>query len=267
MAKMIVAGAAGRMGREIMQAVIANETAALAGGFERPEHEAIGRDLGRLAGVGGLGLELAPGLAEVGAEQGVVIDFTAPEASVAAARQAAELGLAMVIGTTGLTPDQVAELKELGPRMPLVFAPNMSVGVNVLLKLVAEAARLLGPAYDIEIVEAHHKMKKDAPSGTALALARAAAEPRGLSLEEHGVFERNGLIGERSPDEIGVQTIRAADIVGEHTVYMAGTGERVELIHRCHSRATFAQGAVRAALWVAEKPNGFYDMQDVLGLK
>ncbi|MBW1713199.1 MAG: 4-hydroxy-tetrahydrodipicolinate reductase [Deltaproteobacteria bacterium] len=267
MIKIVVAGAAGRMGREIVRAVVASPGVDLAAGFERPNHEALGQDLGSLAGLGPLNKPLVDSLAEAGRGSEVLIDFTTPQASLANVETAVEMGLAAVVGTTGLSPDQTTWLEELAQRRPVVFSPNMSVGVNVLLKLVGEAARLLGPVFDLEVVEAHHRMKEDAPSGTALGLARALAEARGLDLDQAGVFARQGAVGRRRDDEIGVQAVRAGDIIGEHTVILAGPGERLELIHRAHSRANFAQGAVRAASWVAAQEAGLYSMQDVLGLK
>ncbi len=263
----IVAGLAGRMGREIAAAVMASGELELIGGFERPDHPALGQDIGLLAGGRTLGRTLAGSLAETADGAEVVIDFTTVEASLANLAAAVELGLAAVVGTTGFSAEQKAEIAGLAEKRPIVLAPNMSIGVNVLYKLVVDAAKLLGDEYDIEIVEAHHKMKADAPSGTALALAERLAEARGWSLDEAGLFARHGRIGPRKEVELGVQTIRAGDIVGEHTVYLAGPGERLELIHRAHSRANFAGGAIRAAGWVVDKAPGLYDMQDVLGLK
>jgi 4-hydroxy-tetrahydrodipicolinate reductase len=184
------------------------------------------------------------------------------------ARKAAEHKKAMVIGTTGLSPENLAELAELAAgNFPCVQAPNMAVGVNVLFKIAKKAASILGDAYDIEIVEAHHRMKKDAPSGTALKLGEMVAEGVNRNLAEVGVYARHGMIGERTDKEIGIQTVRAGDIVGEHTVYFAGAGERLEITHRAHSRDNFARGAALAAAWVAGKPNGMYTMFDVLGLQ
>ena len=196
----------------------------------------------------------------------VIIDFTFHQATMDFARLAAEHHRAMVIGTTGLSADELSELAELAVDFPCVQAPNMSVCVNVLFKLVEKTAALLGSAYDIEIIEAHHNRKKDAPSGTALKLGELAAAALGTSLDEVGVLARSGIIGERKPGEIGIQTIRAADIVGEHTVYFAGPGERIELSHRAQTRDHFARGATVAAAWLAGKPNGIYSMFDVLGL-
>jgi 4-hydroxy-tetrahydrodipicolinate reductase len=186
---------------------------------------------------------------------------------VANVRAAAAAGVRIVVGTTGLGPEDKQVLAEAATKTPVVFAPNMSVGVTVLLKLVADAARALGPGYDIEIVEAHHKAKRDAPSGTALRLAEAAAEGAGRDLGKVGRYERHGDIGPRTPDEIGIQTIRGGDVVGDHTVFFLGLGERVEITHKASSRDTFARGAVRAAEWLASKGPGLYDMRDVLGIR
>ncbi len=267
MSAIVLSGGGGRMGRELIKAVAENPEASLAGAFERSDHEALGLDLGSLAGCGSLGLALTADFEEASQGAQVLIDFTLPGPTVENAVRAAAKGLALVIGTTGLDPDQTARLKKLGSRVPVVLAPNMSVGLNALLSIVEEASRILGPGYDLEIFEAHHKMKVDAPSGTALALAKAVAAGRGLDLDKVGVFERSGRVGPRKEGEIGVQSIRAGDIVGEHTVMMAGPGERLEFTHRCHSRSTFAQGAVRAALWATAQKPGFYSMQDVLELK
>jgi len=266
--KAIVAGAAGRMGRQIIAAVLDSERIELAGGFERPDHPALGQDLGSLAGEAGCGLSLADSLAQAiqaapgGAE--VIIDFTAPEATMANLATAVEMGLAGVVGTTGLSPQQRTEVARLAQTRPIVLAPNMSVGVNLLFQVAGEVARRLGPSYDMEIIEAHHRRKKDAPSGTALRLAEVLAQARGWSLEETGRFARHGQIGQRPEAEIGVQSVRAGDIVGDHTVIFAGPGERLELTHRAHSRLNFAQGAMRAARWVMGQAPGLYDMQDVL---
>ncbi len=196
----------------------------------------------------------------------VLIDFTAPEASLHHLEKAAAARTAMVIGTTGFTPDNMEKIRALTRQIPCVLAPNMSVGVNVLFKVIRDLTRLLGPGYDVEIVEAHHRFKKDAPSGTALRLAEAVAEARGRSLHEVGLYERHGVIGERPQEVIGLQTVRGGDVVGEHTVFFLGMGERIEVTHRAHSRDNFARGAVTAAKWVVGKPAGLYSMQDVLGI-
>lgn len=266
MVKVIIAGAAGRMGQKIGYWVTQHPELEYAGAFEATGSPLIGKDIGEIAGLGANGVIVGEGLESVIDKGDVIIDFTFHAATMGFAKIAAEHGKAMVIGTTGLTAENLAELKELSKNFPCVQAPNMSVCVNVLFKLVKKAAEILGDDYDIEVIEAHHKMKKDAPSGTALKLAEMAADGVGRNLADVGVFERNGIIGERKPGEIGVQSIRAADIVGEHTVYFAAPGERIELSHRAHNRDHFARGAVKAAAWVTTQPNGMYSMFDVLGL-
>ncbi|HIJ79784.1 MAG: 4-hydroxy-tetrahydrodipicolinate reductase [Desulfobulbaceae bacterium] len=267
MTKVIVAGAAGRMGRRIAYMVDRQEGLILAGGFERAESPEVGKDIGELAGLGANGVLVADSFEAVADQGDVVIDFTFHEATMALARKAAKYNKAMVIGTTGLSQDNLAELKELAANFPCVQAPNMAVGVNVLFKIAKKVANILGDAYDIEIVEAHHRMKKDAPSGTALKLGEMVAEGVNRNLAEVGVYERNGIIGERTDQEIGIQTIRGGDIVGEHTVYFCGAGERLEITHRAHNRDNFARGAALAAAWVTKQANGLYTMFDVLGLQ
>ena len=267
MTKVIVAGAAGRMGKRIGCMVTQHQDLELAAGFETAENPAVGGDIGEVGGYGAQGVSIAASLESVIDQGDVIIDFTFYKATMEFARTAARHNKAMVIGTTGLTLDNLNELKELSADFPVVQAPNMAVGVNVLFKVAAKVASILGNDYDIEIVEAHHRMKKDAPSGTALKLGELMAEAVGRDLEKVGVFERHGMIGERTDQEIGIQTIRAGDIVGEHTVYFAGGGERLEITHRAHSRDNFARGAARAAAWVAGQPNGLYTMFDVLDLK
>jgi len=267
MIRVIIAGAAGRMGRTIASMVNRHAELEYSAAFEAAGSAAIGQDAGEVAGLGKNGVIIREGLDSVIDQGDVIIDFTFHEATMEFARLAAKHGRAMVIGTTGLTAEQLAELKELSSEFPCVQAPNMSVCVNVLFKLVKKTAAILGDDFDIEIIESHHNKKKDAPSGTALKLGELAAEGRGKTLDEVGVFERSGIIGERKPHEIGIQSIRAADIVGEHTVYFAGTGERLELSHRAHTRDHFARGASVAAAWLKGKPNGMYTMFDVLGLQ
>lgn len=267
MTRVIVAGAAGRMGQRISYMVNENPDLQLAGAFEHPDNPATGRDVGELAGFGTTGVNISAGLEAVIDQGDVIIDFTFHKATMEFARLAADHNRAMVIGTTGLTQENVAAIQGLAAEnFPCVQAPNMAVGVNVLFKLVEKTASILGDAYDVEIVESHHRMKKDAPSGTALKLGEMAAGALNRNLADVGVFERNGIIGERTDKEIGIQTVRAGDIVGEHTVYFAGAGERIEITHRAHNRDNFARGAALAAAWVADKPNGLYTMFDVLGL-
>ena len=267
MTKVIIAGAAGRMGRRIGYMVNEHPELQVAAGFERPDSPDLGKDMGDLGGYGANGVKVADDLAAVIDQGDVIIDFTFHEATMKIARQAAQKNRAMVIGTTGLSQENIEELAELCKDFPCVQAPNMAVGVNVLFKLAAKVASILGNDYDMEIVEAHHRMKKDAPSGTAMKLGEVMAQAVGRNLDEDGVFTRHGIIGERTDKEIGLQTIRAGDIVGEHTVYFAGAGERLELTHRAHSRDNFAKGAALAAAWVCDKQNGLYNMFDVLGLQ
>ncbi len=267
MIKAIVCGAAGRMGGRIIHMLEAAEGIELAASVEQADHPAVGLDVGEVVGLPAKGITVAGALYEVLTQGDVVVEFTHPEPSLEHLREVVAAGKAMVIGTTGLAPAQLAELKALGTHVPLVFAPNMSVGVNLMFKMVADIAQVLKEGYDVEIVEAHHRLKKDAPSGTAVKLAQVIAAALGRDLDQVGVYARKGLIGERTRDEIGIQTVRAGDIVGEHTVLFGGIGERLEIIHRAHSRDNFARGAVRAAQWVVSQPPGLYDMQDVLGLK
>ena len=267
MAKVIIAGAAGRMGRRIGYMVNEHPELQVAAGFERPDNPDVGEDMGELGGYGRSGVKVADDLAKVIDQGDVIIDFTFHEATMKIARQAAKKNRAMVIGTTGLSQENLQELAELCGDFPCVQAPNMAVGVNVLFKLAAKVASILGNDYDMEIVEAHHRMKKDAPSGTAMKLGELMASAVGRNLDEQGVFSRHGIIGERTDAEIGLQTIRAGDIVGEHTVYFAGAGERLELTHRAHSRDNFARGAALASAWVVKQQNGLFNMFDVLGLQ
>ncbi len=267
MIKVIVAGAAGRMGKRIINFIRQTQGMDLVGAFEHPEHPGVHKDAGEEAGVGNVGVSIEASLDAISVKGDVLIDFTAPEATIKNLHAAASSGLAMVIGTTGLKGDQLEEARSLAAGIRCVMAPNMSVGVNVMFKLAGEMAKLLGDEFDMEILETHHRLKKDAPSGTAMHLAHILAEGVSRDLEKVGIYERRGQIGARTDEEIGIQTWRGGDIAGEHTVMFAGMGERLELIHRAHNRDNFAKGAVRAARWVVEQPAGLYDMQDVLGLK
>ena len=267
MVNCIVTGAAGRMGRRILELLIETDGTDVACGTERPGHDALGMDIGDFLGLGKKGCKLTDNLSAVISHADVVIDFTAPAASIAHAHTAAAAGKAIVVGSTGLSEAQVEELRGLSKKIPIVFAPNMSVGVNLLLGVIRQMASVLDEGYDIEIVEAHHRHKKDAPSGTALRMAEAAAEGRGVKLSDVAVYERHGNIGERKPGEIGIQTLRLGDVVGEHTVIFGTVGERIEVTHKASSRDVFARGAVRAAKWAAGRKPGLYDMRDVLGIK
>jgi len=267
MIRVIVTGAAGRMGGRVLALAKEAGDFQIVGATERPGHPAIGQDAGEVAGVGAVGVKVTDGLARIITGADVLIDFTAPEASLDHLRAASKAGVAIVVGTTGLTKEHLAEARRLAAHMACVVSPNMSVGVNVLFKVLREVARTLGDDYDVEIVEAHHHFKKDAPSGTALRMAQVVAEALGRDLEQVGVYGRKGIVGERPKAQIGVHTVRAGDIVGEHTVLFGGMGERIEIGHRAHSRDNFARGALRAARFVAQAPKGLYDMADVLGLK
>ncbi|QJQ95416.1 MULTISPECIES: 4-hydroxy-tetrahydrodipicolinate reductase [Halomonadaceae] len=268
MTRIAIVGVAGRMGRNLVAAVEQDPDARLAGGTVKPGSTLAGADIGELSGMGRLGIVAAESLQAIGDDFDVLIDFTSPQVTLANLAFCAEHGKRIVIGTTGLNEAELAELDGYHDRVAMVFAPNMSVGVNLTLRLLETAAKALGDeGYDIEVVEAHHRHKVDAPSGTALKMGEVVAESLGRTLKEHGVFAREGQCGPRSAHEIGFATVRAGDIVGEHTVMFATEGERIEITHKASSRMTFARGAVRAARWVAEQQAGHYDMQDVLGLK
>ncbi len=265
--KAIVIGAGGRMGGRILSAIHETADIHLHGAVERIDHPFLGRDAGEVAGMEKWNVPLVGALQEVLASGDVVIDFTNAEASLKNLKVTAAGGKATVIGSTGFSPQQIEQARELAQTIPCVLSPNMSVGVNVMFKVVGDLVKILGDDYDLEVIEAHHRMKKDAPSGTAMRLGQVLAEAAGRSFGEVGVFARKGIIGERTRKEIGMQTIRAGDIIGEHTVLFGGLGERLEVTHRAHSRDNFARGAVRAARWVVGQKPGLYDMQDVLGLK
>jgi 4-hydroxy-tetrahydrodipicolinate reductase len=254
------------MGCAIIRALANAEGATLVAAIERSGYPNLSADAALGAGLPASGVRLsdqrpAKGVADLW------IDFTVPAATMANVKAAVAAGVAMVIGTTGLSAADKEQIAAAAKIIPIVFAPNFSVGVNVMLKLVADAARTLGPAYDIEIVETHHRAKRDAPSGTALRLAEAVAEASGRDLATTARFDRHGDIGPRSDAEIGIQTLRGGDVAGDHTVHFLGQGDRIEITHRASSRDTLANGAVRAALWLAGKPTGLFDMRDVLGLK
>lgn len=267
MIHVIVCGAAGRMGRQLSNWILDSDDLELVGATERPDHPAIGKDTGTALGREPLHIPVADDLASIIQKADVVLDFTTPASTLKNAQISGEAGKAMVVGTTGFSPKEVTQFRALVTGIPCVMAPNYSVGVNLLFKLVEEAARILGDSYDVEIIEVHHHFKKDAPSGTAKRLGEAAAKGLGRSLDEVGIYGREGLVGERTKEEIGIHAVRAGDIVGDHTVLFAGTGERVELIHRASSRDPLAMGALRAVRFVVEAPPGLYDMGDVLGIK
>jgi 4-hydroxy-tetrahydrodipicolinate reductase len=267
--RIAVTGAAGRMGLSVVRAVAATRGAVLACAIERPGNPALGKDAGELAGLPRLGVALEDDLARALRKRraGVIIDFTVPEASVAHLQDAARAKVPIVIGTTGFQESHLKTVRALARKVPVVLSPNMSVAMNVMFRLAFAAARILGEEYDAEIVEIHHRMKKDAPSGTALRLGEEVARARGVEFRKAAVMHREGMTGERPSGTIGVQTLRGGDVVGEHTLVFAGKGERLELTHRAGSRDTFALGAVRAARWLAKrKKPGLHDMFDVLGM-
>ena len=267
MINITVIGTAGKMGSRIIALSRDYENIKLIGAVERKEHKNIGQDIGDVIGIGKTGIKLVSNIKDVEGKTNVCIDFSSPESTSHNLKALSGNPVPVVIGTTGVTKDITEEIKSYAQKAPCVFAPNMSVGVNLLLKVLTDVAKVLGDDYDIEIIEAHHRLKKDAPSGTAMKMAQVIAEALGRNLEETAVYTRKGLIGERTKKEIGIQTIRAGDIVGEHTVLFGGLGERIEITHKASSRDTFARGALKAALWVHKQAPGLYDMQDVLGLK
>jgi 4-hydroxy-tetrahydrodipicolinate reductase len=269
MIRVVVSGAAGRMGRRLLELVQQDPATILVAALEAPGHPDLGHTVASLcsesvADKGGT-VRLAAELpADLVAD--VIIDFSAPAQSLRLAGEAARRGWAIVVGTTGLDAAQQAQLQEASSRTALLTAPNFSLGMNVVFRVAAETARMLGVGYDIEIVESHHRFKKDAPSGTALRLAEKVAEATSRDLEKNAVYGRHGLTGERKADEIGIQSLRRGDVVGEHSVTFTSLGETVELVHRAHSRDAFARGAVHAGKWLAGKPAGRYTFEQVLGL-
>ncbi len=264
---LIVCGAAGRMGKTLIALIAGNEAARLAGAVEARGNPVIGKDAGEVAGVGHLGITIGDNVAAVMWADAVTLDFTNAAAALDHLRAAVAQHSPIVIGSTGFTPAQQEELDSLAPRTRALIAANMSVGVTVLQRLVREAALALGAEFDPEVVELHHKLKVDAPSGTALTLGRTLAEATGRAFQEDAVYGRRGVVGARRPNEIGIMALRGGDVVGDHTVIFAGLGERLEFTHRAQSRECLARGAIRAALWLVRQPDGRYGMADVLGLK
>ena len=266
MADVVVAGAAGRMGSRLVALLQDEKELRLVAALEAPGHGALGRDAGESAGVGRLTVPITADVEAVLGKDRILIEFSVPEASLAHARIVALQGGRAVIGTTGFTAAQREELKEIGRSIPLLVSPNMSVAVNVAFRILADMARMLGDDYDVEIVETHHRFKKDAPSGTALAMAEVVAKALGRDLTRTAVYDRHDRLVERTRKEIGIAALRSGDVVGEHTVSFGSLGERLELTHRAHSRDNFARGALRGARFIATATPGLYSMQDVLGL-
>lgn len=261
-----IAGASGRMGQMLIDAVRAADDCTLSGALDIAGSPSLGLDAGAFSGQA-TGVVITADVREGLKNSQALIDFTRPEGTLAHLQVCRELGVAAVIGTTGFTDAQKAEIADIAKSIPIMMAPNMSVGVNVTLKLLEMAAKALSTGYDIEIVEAHHRHKVDAPSGTALKMGEVIADALGRDLKECAVYERYGVTGERDPSSIGFATIRGGDIVGDHTVLFAGTGERIEISHKSSSRATYAQGSLRAVRFLAGRAPGLYDMFDVLNLK
>jgi 4-hydroxy-tetrahydrodipicolinate reductase len=263
--RIAVAGASGRMGRTLVEAVLQADDCTLAAALDQPGSPALGQDaaafLGRSSGVA-IGADVRAALSQAD----VLIDFTRPEGTLAHLAVCRELGVKAVVGTTGFSDAQKAEVAAMAQHTAIVMAPNMSVGVNLVLKLLATAAKALDTGYDIEVIEAHHRHKVDAPSGTALAMGQAVADALGRDLRQCAVYGREGITGARDPSTIGFATIRGGDIIGDHTVLFAGTGERIEISHKSSSRATYAQGSLRAARFLAGQRTGLFGMDDVLGL-
>jgi 4-hydroxy-tetrahydrodipicolinate reductase len=261
-----VIGVGGRMGKTISACIEDTEGVILAGGTESPGHLAIGSDLGEFTGIGKKKIYIVENIETALIDSDVIIDFTTPESSLKTLDAAVSCKKSVVIGTTGFSTEQKKYIAQAAEKIRCVFAPNMSIGVNVLFKIVEDVSKTLGNAYDVEIMEAHHKFKKDAPSGTAVRLSEIIADSLDRDINEVGVYGRKGMT-ERTSKEIGIHTIRAGDIVGEHQVLYGGMGETLELSHRAQSRETFARGSIRAAKWVVNQSPGLYDMQDVLGLR
>ena len=263
--RVAVAGASGRMGRMLIDAVLAAPDCVLAGALDMPGSPSLGQDAGTCAGRA-TGVLITADLRTGLAPAQVLIDFTRPEGTLAHLALCRSLGVKAVIGTTGFSAPQKAEIAEHAQHIAVMLAPNMSVGINVMLKLLDQAARALSQGYDIEVIEAHHRHKVDAPSGTALQMGEVLASALGRDLKDCAVYARQGVTGERDPSSIGFATIRGGDIVGEHTVLFAGTGERIEITHKSSSRVSYAQGSLRAARFLAGRPHGLFGMNDVLGL-
>jgi 4-hydroxy-tetrahydrodipicolinate reductase len=255
------------MGGRIIAAASEAAGVELSGALERPDHPMIGQDAGYNAGLGPIGIDISADLNAVVRGCDVLVDFTAPKVSLKNLEVCALFGKSIVIGSTGFTPEERAFAAELAREIPVIIAPNMSVGVNVCFKVLADVAKILGEEFDVEIVEAHHRLKKDSPSGTAVRMGEVVAGALGRDYSKVANYHREGICGERTHDEIGMQTIRGGDIVGEHTVYFIGMGERVEITHRAHTRDMFSRGSIRAAKWVVNAGPGVWDMQDVLGLR
>ncbi|NOH96805.1 4-hydroxy-tetrahydrodipicolinate reductase [Vibrio sp. 99-70-13A1] len=266
MVRIAIAGAAGRMGRNLVKATHQNPNANVGSGSERPESSLVGVDVGELCGEGHFNIAIVDDLSKAVADFDVIVDFTAPVSTLANIELCKQHGKKLIIGTTGFSDEEKRVIDSAAKEISIVMAPNYSVGVNLVFKLLEKAAKVMGDYSDVEIVEAHHRHKVDAPSGTAIGMGEAIAGAMGNNLNDVAVWSREGITGERTKDEIGFATIRAGDIIGEHTAMFADIGERVEITHKATDRMTFANGAIKAAVWLNDKPAGFYTMTDVLGL-
>ncbi|MGO2321175.1 4-hydroxy-tetrahydrodipicolinate reductase [Vibrio casei] len=266
MVRIAIAGAAGRMGRNLVKATHLHSNAQVGAGSERPESSLVGVDIGELCGEGKFDVALVDDLSTVIAEFDVIVDFTAPVSTLTNIELCKQHGKKIVIGTTGFSEEEKLRIDDAAKEIAIVMAPNYSVGVNLMFKLLEKAATVMGDYCDIEVIEAHHRHKVDAPSGTALGMGEAIAGAMGNQLSDVAVYAREGITGERTKDEIGFSTIRAGDIIGEHTAMFADIGERIEITHKATDRMTFANGAIKAAVWLNGQSDGFYTMQDVLGL-
>jgi len=265
--KLVLAGAAGKMGMAILDSLYQEDDLTLVAALEKKGHPSVGKDVGLLIGVGKWGVPITDRAIQAVQVAEVVVDFSLVQNTLVILQHVQKLKRPMVIGTTGFTHEEELKIKKAAKQVPIVRSPNMSVGVNLLFKLLSDAARVLGKEYDADILEIHHRQKRDAPSGTALRIKEILAFSRGMSLPTVDRSVRQGMRGLREAGEIGIQSLRAGDVIGEHTVIFAGPGERIEMTHRAHSRNNFARGALIAARWVADKPPGLYDMLDVLGLR
>ena len=265
MTRLAIPGAAGRMGKTLIQYIAEAEDLALGAAFEHPDSPALGREVGELTGLNPLGVSVSADARAAVDHFDVAVDFTVPQATLALARVCRDAGKGLVVGTTGFSETELAELQSAQADIPVFMAPNMSVGVNLVFKLLQVAAAALGDDVDVEVLEAHHRHKIDAPSGTAVRMGEILAETLGRDLATDAIYGRQGITGARERKTIGFSTMRGGDVVGEHTVMFAGEGERIEITHRAQSRSNFAQGALRAARYIADRPPGLYDMQQLLG--
>ncbi len=266
MIKVTIIGVGGKMGRSIFSALSSDEEISVSGGTEMQGHELIGKDLGEAMGIGNSGVTISDKIEDAASGSDIIVDFTAPESTLLNAKYVSENNKSIVIGTTGFSAEQKNTLNNLLQSVPTVISPNMSIGVNLLFELSKKMSKILGGEFDVEIVEAHHRNKVDSPSGTALGLAESVAEGLSVNLDDNAVYERHGNIGKRKENEIGIQTIRGGDVVGDHTVMFLGDGERIELTHKALSRNNFSKGVLRAVKWLPGKTPGIYSMKDVLGI-